>query len=250
MFGEDLGAAAPINPSGWSVTGELTVPAAVFVPVPPNEKTIGLQQEFKEAGMYTLDFDIIKKSAPAAGVQRSPRATAIIEFSVAGNTITREVDLSNAVSISGLAQAVRVTVSDTTPFANLGVEFTYEVRINLAPGVRPVNPGVPLSPASFTEALGPGLTSHAIPVNKGINAVAVIPGAYNVGGPATPTDVTSKVLTCTITDTGGNVLANFNPMPGVIAWIPMPPGAVALNLQFNAIALSALQITVFYAVGG
>lgn len=88
---------------GWGQTGPLQTlqgqqPGGGF----------GLQKSFgKYARAYTVQFAL---QPPANGCD----PTADIHFSVAGQTITRRVSVGNAVSITGLCQAINIQIYDTT----------------------------------------------------------------------------------------------------------------------------------------
>lgn len=242
--GEDLGG-VPKKPTGWSIIGELSVSATNFVPVPPPDKQVALQQVFDKAGAYTVQFDV---QPPTPAPTRQPRCTARIDWSVAGNTITRFVDVANGVSISGIAEGVVVTVVDTTPFRNLSAAFDYTVKISVAPGTRPYNPGVPLSPDSVYTggvAFGAPVTMQ-IPQNRGINCFAIIPGDFIVGGVQTAYGYANGSFY--VRDGAGNILINPHPLGGEIQWIPLPPGAV--DILATIFIAGSLNFSILYGVDG
>lgn len=155
---------------GWSQSGKLTT-------LNPNN-LVSLQANFPIADVYTVQFAV---GPPSGGVFR---AIATISWTVEGNTIVRQVDVGNGVSISAPSQAVRVQVVDATDPAKIAIGGQqYGVTISVTRGVRPF---ASLPPVLFGETVSIPAGSIAVvnvPHSAGVTSVEVT--ALDFSAPAT-----------------------------------------------------------------
>lgn len=162
---------------GWSQSGKLVTGS-------PNN-IVSLQADFTKIGadVFTVQFAL---SAPVDGAFR---AIATVTWTVEGNQIVRQLDVSNGASISAPAQSVKVIVNDVTP-PEVGAPSgeTYGVTISVTKGSRPYG-AVPVTlkavgPSGDTTvfSLGSGATQNfAIPEGAGVTSVEVTAGTDLVG---------------------------------------------------------------------
>lgn len=168
---------------GWGTSGQLQTGNRT--------KTVTLQADFSkagDAGTYTVEFGL----TPNAASNMPIFAEALITWSVEGNSVTRRVNIGDGVSVSGVGQAARIIMSDTTPDYLTPNGVLYGVSCQVSKGVRggskqgplllPQGPigGIvpPFAPntgsiASFPVAPGPGAVI-IVPQNAGVIAVKII----------------------------------------------------------------------------
>jgi hypothetical protein len=241
--GESVGERGKEKSPGWSASGVLSTPDASGV---TPGRSVSLQQEFEEAGVYTLQFDLILPT-PAPTVKQA-RATAVIQWTVAGNTVTRVVAVASGMSISGVAKSIRVTITDTT-IDNAGQDgYDYRVSFTIAPGTRAFSAAPPLGEQMLTTqvATGVGLAVD-IPLGAGINAVSVIIGDVLTG--AVAQNLAYKDITIGQNDGAFNVLGQWKPPPFGPQWVPLLPGARTLTVDV-LLAGSLAVITIIWGLDG
>jgi hypothetical protein len=176
MFGDDEGAGgldASLNiesKEGWSASGTMICLDA--------NRTVSLQQVFKVAGIYTVQFNIFTiDPQPDPLIPVPILAEALIEWSVSGNPIKRRVSVANGVSISGLGEGVRVTVKDVSGSATL-IGVRYGIAITVAKGVRASFLRPPtLDRETISSVPAGGTALFAIPLDAGANSVEVLVGS-------------------------------------------------------------------------
>ena len=106
--------------------------------------TGSLQQAFDKAEAYTCTFtlkvddDLNQVSGFPPHSVAPIQAEATIEFTVAGNTYTRVLSVTDGMSVTGVCNAIRVRVVDTTTPVGLAdiVGLQYHISIQVAPGIR------------------------------------------------------------------------------------------------------------------
>src|SRR3972149_4041104 len=134
--GEELGpndAYALSVTKGWSKSGTMTSG--------DRSAKVSLQANFRHTGNYTVQFKLFPKpgGAPLPPSFFAPiQAEASIVLSVEGNSVERRLSLANGASLTGVAQGVRIVVSDVTETAGPPILLgqAYFVGITVAPGVR------------------------------------------------------------------------------------------------------------------
>lgn len=148
----------------WSMSGTLKCLETT--------QSVSMQASFGEIGTHTVQLQV--KYPPFDPFIPAPvTAEVFVEWSVKGNTVRRRASLSNGLSISGNAEAVKVRVVDTSTDPTL-VGITYEVTITVVKGMRASNTQQPtLYLGKFAVAAG-GVTDIPIPQDAGGIAVKVL----------------------------------------------------------------------------
>jgi hypothetical protein len=127
---------------------------------------VSTQVEFGMASEVTVSIDNL-----ALEDKTTAFVTASVSFTIEGNTITRTFDVAAGASISGLAEAVRVVVTDNTKTPHtMGVK--YGVMISIAMMPRPNTATPPTLTGAANVAVGP-TASTTVPVPIGANSVIV-----------------------------------------------------------------------------
>lgn len=241
MFGEDdIGAPQAPAPKGWSASGTLTA-------TDPN-KRVSLQQQFPEAGPYTVSF-----ARTGGDLSLSPvaEAEALISWSVAGNTITRRVDVVSGMSVQGVASGVIVSVRDKS---TSGAASNYQVSITVAPGTRASNQIQPYLKAGTVQTnpaqvAAAGLFDFNIPQDAGVSSVLVLVATPHPGAAAAPP---IPEQACQVIHHALGIvptLAQYDPRSQ--GWVPLAPGAVVIRvLNDNAIGQADQIFTVFFGIDG
>lgn len=194
------------------------------------------QVEMGMASEVTVSID--SNAAETAGLVAFTQAT--VMFTVEGITITRTFDVAAGASISGLAEAIRVMVKDTTPKsfpASQGQKYGILISIALMP-----RPGGAVSPTLTGLANATVLASGTVnvPVPLGANAVIVTgtgaAGAVSLQLAQQTADASTTLMACDLTA------------------VPSPPialmsgcGNIAIT---NLAAGSSAQVTVQFGIDG
>jgi len=212
---------------GWSAAGQLGF-------LNPNLE-VSLQAQFEEPGTYTVTFNV---DYPRTGPDEPVAAEAVIEWSVAGNTVQRIVSISDGASVTGTAEAVRVTLRDTSPIGdntNLGYDTRYNVSIQVARGTRGSFTNPPILTRLFNSggvtyldavAGANGTRTYPVPENAGVTAFKVL-FANVTYTPITDNDITVEQL-----DPSNNVLSQCDPRNN--EWTPLVPGAISVVFRNNS----------------
>ena len=223
---------------GWSASGKLVTGSA--------GATVSLQQTFPVAGMWTVQFAVGAVAPIAAGPGApSSRPQAVITWTVAGNPVSRTVDVGNGVSVSGVGEAVRVTVTDQSNTLGFQAGNPYFVSITVAPGTRPsgthpptlrlVDPTTganthiaPLASATFALPQGVGAKSVAVY----FNTPAVVQEQWIVFQQAATVGMGSYLLTI-----------------GPPVFVPLAPGVDTIKIQNND-AANGLDVILILGIDG
>jgi hypothetical protein len=241
----------PKGPNGWSANGTLL--SANYT------KTVNLQAQFNEPGDYTAEFSFSPTKLADGSNQQ---AEALVTWAVEGNFVSRRVAISNGASITGVAQAVRIVIFDTTnASAPRDIGVLYGVSVQVTRGQRATTMQPPtLTPHPFfdDEAIPPVIRPYAqaqytitpeggggagngdgfivlpIPQDAGIislfvtvsNTTAVAPYQAQGTAPVIPNDTVQVEV-----DNGANFQV-YDPrvFPG---WVPLLPGAQRIILRNN-----------------
>lgn len=162
---DDMSGRNPLAPKdGWSSSGKLTRLN--------KNGLITLQADFPFADVYTVQFAV---DAPAGTINNTDgiyRAIATIQWTVEGNTITRQIDVGNGTAISAPSQAVRVSVVDATQAAKVALAGTqYGVTISVTRGVRAFGTVPPVLFGETVSIPAGGSADIAVPTNAGVTSV-------------------------------------------------------------------------------
>ena len=194
------------------------------------------QVEFGMASEVTVSVD--SNAAETPGLVAFAQAT--VMFTVEGVTITRTFDVAAGASISGLAEAVRVMVKDTTPSsfsASKGQQYGITISIALMP--RP-NTAVPPALTGLANGTVGALATVNVAVPLGANSVIVTgtgaAGVVSLQLAQQTADLSTTLMECDLTS------------------VPSP--AIALMSGCGNIAItnlaggSSAQVTVQFGIDG
>jgi hypothetical protein len=243
--GVDFGGGAREAPKGWSVAGTLATPDATGA---TPTLSVSMQQIFAAIGEYTLYFELTEPEDTSLSAKNA-RAKAIIEWSVGGNTIRREVSVASGTSVSAVAESVRVVMVDDTIDNPGNPGFEYQVTASLAAGTRASYTSVPLS-SGIPPVLG--VTNGApetIPVPQGVGValVAVVPGTFIVSG--TATNLEYRDIVVRQIGTSGDVLLDWKPPSAGVLWVPLVPGTASIFVACSR-ALGIISMAVLFGIDG
>jgi hypothetical protein len=250
------------GPKGWSANGVLRATDLV--------KTVTLQCDFAEApGPYTLQFGITGNTGIVGAIDA--QAEALITWSVEGNFVTRRVALTNGLSVSGTAEAVRVIIYDVSKPGFATPNAPYNVSVQVVRGTRPAiqqpptlnphpfvgdlntNPPQPYSQTTFTVLPG-HILNLPIPNDAGVVSVFIVTtnnAGTTQGMTAAGTMLVIPPDSITVTITGSVDAPQWDPR-GWPTWVPVPPGAAEITLQNNQAGGSAVAVdfSVWYGIDG
>jgi hypothetical protein len=275
--------------TGWSQAGYLACQGANarallhLPPLPGNLPAAGnsvkLQVCFPKCDVYTVQFELAQQTQVVTGVgadlQVGQLVYADLVWKVHGTTVRRSMTVISGSTISGVGEALEVTVYDGSPLGSyVGVPgLPYSVTINVSPGLRSaqsqqpyyaiVNPsteGSQLGIAAFPVALSSSLqvffpqlgtvlstlgnippTATGILKPIGATSLEVVVGSTGPGGGAPPNPILNQQAQVSIDNTS----VIYDPRD-CQRWVPMPPGAFAVTLYNN----STTDGMVFYVARG
>ncbi len=206
--------------TGWSVAGILTAANA--------NKSVSLQEVFPEAGIYTVQFFITSLDAFPPASTDPIRATALLEWTIAGNTIRRKIHVSDGTSISGMGEGVRVVMQDASDTSLVGLR--YNATFVVSKGARPTTPNPPFLEIGNGDPItiaGGAQSAVAIPDDCGASSVLVMIAAP--GGVAVPDQgvIVSQIA-------GTFLYRQYDPRS--ILWAPLSAGVNEINVLNNTAA--------------
>lgn len=242
---------------GWSATGTMTNDG--------QSKAAHLQVNFLEregtpgpSKNYTVQFSVgpTKIRSTQALSPKPVNPIAEIVWSVEGNSVRRLVSVTNGMSVTGVGEAVKVSVSDATLSSFAGQAVDYQVDITVAPGSRASIQQPPTYYPEEREQSGvfaiigtgpqaaPGVTADiVVPQNAGVISYFLEWLAFVQGTEAliavTQTDFYVEELAA-----GGQSLKKYSPIL-INGWVPISPGCSTLRIHglFQTIgALVAWQL--------
>lgn len=191
--------------------------------------TLTAQADFGETTIFTVQLDINLTGAPTGSVAF---ALAVVEWTINGITLTRTVDVALGVSISGLAESVRVRMIDTTPQSfTIGVSYTGTILIATNP--RPTTAVPPILTALYTTSIPNGSFSAVLPVPAGGNSLVVLA--------STAAGIFPTLRVRLQTASGADLIRMA--VPAGASFIPLPTGtgqAVVDNMGATAADISVL----------
>jgi hypothetical protein len=207
-----------------------------------------LQAKFPQAGTYTIQFRLQN-----VDTNKDYHAVAVVEFSVNGNTTRRIFTINNGTSITGVGEAVRVSVlDDLDASAGATKPQTYVCSVSVAIGARvnvqqPVvyNPLITVGGVTLAGSLVLAAASNAtieIPDDSGVISVFTTAGcAEKLGPPVIYTEAELQVQ-----HRGTGVLKMYDPRLPV--WVPIGNGAS--KLFFINASATAVRFSVAYGIDG
>lgn len=191
--------------------------------------TISAQADFGETTIFTVQLDVNLVGAPAGTVAF---CLAIVEWTIYGVTLTRTVDVALGVSISGLAEAVKVRLIDTTP-SQYPSGVPYVGTILIATNPRPTTAVPPVLTALYTVNILNGASTPIMLVPSGGNSLVVLASSATATWPA----LRVRFQTASSVDLVRTVA------PSGQTFIPLPTGtgqAIIDNMSGAAADISAL----------
>lgn len=215
------------NKIGWSASGTLTH---------KNElNTVSLQANFSDAKNYTAQFKV-------TGDLRNKQAVAEITWSVEGNFIRRLVSVADGVSVQGAGQAISIKIRDVSSFPLIpGSSADYLVTVSVVPGTRGSTSNPPTYNGGYYIVADANTKDVAVPDNAGVISVAALIGT---GIPGTPIAENSVMIAQM--DSGGNVLARYDPRE--FFWAPLLPGCSKVTVINTSGA--DITLTVIFGIDG
>jgi hypothetical protein len=256
------------GPDGWSANGVLH--ALVY------NEVQSCQANFPESGNYSVQFAV---TGPG-GINNGVQAEAFITWSVAGNNVTRRVSITNGATVSGMGQAVKISMYDVSVLATPGTP--YGVSVQVVKGLRPDTENPPfLVPHAFVDenatpqviqpyetgsylitadgfagtGNGTGFITLPIPQDAGVVSAyvltalnIVVPAGYQAQGtsPVIPNDMLQVESINVATAT--HVV--YDPRISV-GWVPIAAGATVLRLfNFMPAGQPAVRFSVFLGIDG
>jgi len=219
---------------GWSKTGILTALDST--------KIQSLQVDFPKSEDYTIEFNLKFNQGAQPNGSTIVRAEALIIWSVAGNDVTRRVNIGNGVSVTGVGEAVKIYMQDVTTAIGGAAAVDYEVSAQVAPGSRAsVQQPPTLNPSGNPAAtiLGGGASvNYPIRADAGIISVNVKIATFNANTPIP--DQTIHVFH----EQGLVVLKEYDPRAE--PWVAVAPGAQNVRVQnfgaFNIVVQAVFGI--------
>lgn len=207
---------------GWSASGNLQAGTSTV--------SISAQKPFEaEAGVYTVQFNVIVPLTNPAGGLIQCRPQAIVSWGVEGGTVVRRFDVANGTSVSGVGQSVKVSLSDVSG----NVDGTpYPASIQISPGVRPTT-GQPPTLLNAPGGIAPillakagGSASIAVPTDAG-----VISAMINYGSNGAVTN--ENVLQIFELNSLGFTNKIYFASPDNPIFVPVSPLTTSLFIQNN-----------------
>lgn len=221
---------------GWSASGEL------FTRDP--NTSVRLQADFSKskygAGVYTVQFGV----TPPNG-QNGADAIATVNWRI-GNTVTRKVTVGNGVSLTGVGQALDVSIADATLIGTAGLP--YVVSMTVAPGAHASRNNPPtLRSLPTTSVSGSPYSADIIAGGTALFPIAPNSGAVSAYVAVTDTvgtnDVDPNKVTVSQVDDALNNYLEYYPLidTGFIPLYPVATQLLIANDTANSITVTVLQ---------
>lgn len=206
----DLARHLPPPSTGWAQSGKIRDKAALG-------DSVSMQAKLPEAGYYTCQFNLLNPSSTPVAPE------ALITWTVNGNYVTRRMSVINGAAVSGIAEHVKVVITDNTPSGDGSVQYIASVQV--ARGTRPSEEQPPI----LTR-----LGDFKKIVSAMSNATVTLPldaGAISVRTTVWKNDVTGLVIARTDAavvqyDSAGAALKSYSPIDEN-GWVSLAP-----NCQF------------------
>lgn len=223
---DDMGLNQYGDSGGWSATGTMTNDG--------KSHAAHLQVDFLKKDTnrnpsknYTVQFSVGPTKLSNKSLLPVPvNPVAEIKWSVEGNDVRRLVSVVNGLSVTGVGEAIKVSVSDDSP-QDTNFVVNYDVSINVAPGSRPsINQPPTLIDHSgnnfFLQAVAGGASKDVIiPQDAGVISSYVT--VYSAGG----VPIAENAAEVTLKNVFSVGQKSYDPR---IGWVSMIPGAAILTL--------------------
>lgn len=231
---DDMSKAQYGSSGGWSGTGILFNDgqsnkgmAANFLERSNNEiPSKNYTVQFAISKIKTLDnFDTAVYFINPVGV---------ITWSVAGNSVRREVSVTNGLSLTGVGEGVKVVVYDRTPAGQIPV--SYQVDITVAPGSRASENQPPTYCPTLALTEGMIIVGNQTLQNQVVLNIPVNAGCISVYVTAIRADLTTPLTTLQArvdqVDANDVIVRTYDPNSNFpTTFVPLMPTAVKLILN-------------------
>lgn len=205
--------------TGWAQTGQLKTGGG---------QQVTMQARFSAAEEITVQID---NQAPGSDV--TAFATATVTFIIDGNPLIRTFDVAAGVSISCVAEAVHVSVTDSTPAGNpKGV--AYGILMTAAVMPRPTTASPPILTGLTPEPVANGATTANVRVPNGANGVIVF---------ASSSSAVALALN-EVTANGATTVLSTTVLPGQVTPLVAGAGEVNVTNQGSASAIISIAFTI------
>ncbi len=212
---------------GWQVNGKL-IPRSPFAGsaiVPTlGQEGVSLQAAFKESREHTIQLDI-DNSADDNASAHFIRAVANITWNVEGGFVTRRVSCTPGMSVTGVAQAVRIVIQDASVVPVGQVMRPYIVSALVAPGSRPSVQQPPFLEGDRTLVANNGTVTLPAPI--GVGAISLY---LSLSPNALGTALAAGQYNAEMRGNTGFALKSWDPIQQQ-GWIPLAPGTVAVVIS-------------------
>lgn len=224
----------------WSRVGTL-----VTTQGKPNRRIVSLSKTFPHPGTYTLQFHL-KPADPDS--HQIIECEAVITWGAGGNTVRRVVTVVDGLSITGIADSVRVVMRDVSSVLGSSGD-KYVVSVQIAPGTRPTTqPPLlypPLSSNPQTVAAG-GSADFNVPQDSGCISVCVIAGNASAVAPAASIPEQEACVIQSIIGFGV-ILKKYDAR--MFEFVPLSPGCRVVRFS-NLSTGIMMRVQVAFAIDG
>jgi hypothetical protein len=211
-----------------------------------------------DAATYTVRFGVNPPASTNTGEggfsNYGFRCVARIHWKVAGNVITRVIDVDQGTSITGVCEGVDIDLQDITPpGTNVPSGIPYRVTVQIAQGMRPTYISSPTLEATATFLNGaPSSLPGVIGINHGGSAIYPIPTDVGVIAAEVTAIGTGLASTDVVAVFGNSVYESKNWLPlqqPGFGFILVPPNSTYLAVLNNSGSASA-SVSVTWGIEG
>lgn len=222
---------AGITKDGWSATGQL----ASQTP----GKTVGLQANFDHSGVYTVQFSVTIPVQLSTGAFIPIRPQATLRWSVEGSEVVRVIDIGAGTSISGVGQAVKVSMADAlTAGASPGTFYTVSAQVS--PGTRPNTQAPPTLFGGAASLNNAGSHVFTVPQNAGVVSAMVTSDGGAIAGAGAGTENTIVVIA---QDSAAATLSVYLASTDDPQFVTLPPQTATVTVINEGMAATVITLT-------
>jgi hypothetical protein len=205
-----------------------------------NPKTTSLSADWEsEPQMRTVEFNLTPKEQPSYPI----KCEALVSYSVMGNTVTRRLSVVNGAAISGVCEAIKVTISDNTTVPFAAPTFEYSVDVIVAPGTRGFGHQPPYLEQQSNALLLAAGVSHDFLIPKDSGATSVFITTFSAAGDAPAAgELVAAQMQGTFTG------KEYDPR-NYPTWVPLSPGTDKVTVSNLSVAKDAF-VTVTIGIDG
>lgn len=179
---------------------------------------------------YTMQFSFVGVEPDVSGIEFIPTAQAIINWKVDGQQQRRVISIVSGASISGVCNAVDVSIIDIPQGGDSTLGKKYRVQTTMSRGLRANTQEPPTLTSQLLESIATGANAtFQIPKDAGVTSVFVLAAS---GSTADTFSDTSLLAVMSDNHTPSNGLyGSFYPFK-CCHWVPLAPGSQKVVL-FN-----------------